>query len=109
MEPDATDGRRFVKSREQSLEPCHVAGLGIVLPAVDVSDDKRLLRLADQGERVLELSRVLIRTLLAKFDERDFVTVLRDDRILRIRRGVRPRRREGGAAEERCGHGAKCN
>ena len=65
-----------------------------MMPAVDVGDDERPRRALDQIDGILQLSRVLIRSLLAKLDERNLVTVFGIDRILRISGGIRSQRRK---------------
>jgi hypothetical protein len=56
-----------------------------VVPTVDVSDHQRSRRPLDELDRILELGGILIRTLLPELDEREVVTALRDNRILRMR------------------------
>src|SRR2546430_4915088 len=58
------------------------------MPAVDVGDDERSRRALDQVERILQLSWVLIRSLLAKLNEGQVVSGLRDHRLGRVRAGV---------------------
>jgi len=46
---------------------------------VHIRDDEGFCCLANQGERVLQLRRILIGSLLAKFNERNFVAVFCND------------------------------
>src|ERR1700719_1695653 len=74
--------------RQKLFESRNIAGISVVMPAMNISDHDRFLRRADEIRRFLYLGCVLIRTLFTKLDERQAVTVLLLDRIRRSRNRV---------------------
>jgi hypothetical protein len=58
---------------------------GAIMPAVNIGDHERPGRLFDQIDCIIDLARVLIRTLFTKLDERERVALVRiGDRLLGI-------------------------
>ena len=104
--------------RQKLFESRNIAGISVVMPAMNISDHDRFLRRADEIRRFLYLGCVLIRTLFAKLDEGQLITIALDNRIPRIgigvlpqsgkvrasgqRAGAKPKRKDSRGAEQRC-------